>query len=70
MRWYIITYNELPKPKNQVWTSHLFAGNLWLRSSIQLLMHLSHIQCKRHRLERLQGIIHVNRIDKTELEFY
>lgn len=39
--------NRLPKSIIQLWTNILFVRNLWLRPSMQLLMHPSHVRCKR-----------------------
>ena len=36
---------------------------------LQLLMHQGHIECKRYEPKYLQGIMHGNKIDKSELEF-
>ena len=49
-RWYIIVSTGLPKFMNRLWTTYLLTKNLGLVSFVELLMHTSHIQCKKHGL--------------------
>ena len=49
-RWCTIVSIRLPKFINWLWITHLFIRNPWLVSSMQLLIHPSHVQCKRYGL--------------------
>ena len=49
-KWRTAVSTRLPKSMNQLWTTYLLTRNSWLVSSVQCLMHPSHVQCKRHEL--------------------
>ena len=42
-RWCTTTFIGLSKSMNQLWTTYLLTRNRWLVSSVQLLMHPSHV---------------------------